>query len=151
MEYIPVVALTLAAFCLILYIVGKFNNVRLRQKSALKQRQSTIHNIVKSLLPTNEEVIQNIIMNRERSKRIKQSKQNYIPQSIRVTVIDNKAYWIQDNTFYETFVTENGEIDQSQAKPVDTTNMEIDEINRLMEIVDDLRKREQNDGGSAGN
>jgi hypothetical protein len=117
----------------------------------LKHRQSTIHNIVRDVLPTNEDIIKNIIMNRERSKQKKQSNQKYSQESIRVIVVEDDAYWIQDNTFYQTKVTEDGEIDQSSAKPVDTTNMSVEEIDRLMKIVDDLRGIGKNDGSSSGN
>jgi hypothetical protein len=90
-------------------------------------------------------------MNRERSPQAKQSNQKYNPERIKVVVINSKAYWIQDNTFYETEITEGGEIDQSLAKPVDTTNMDIEEIDKLMKIVDDLRSVENNDGSDTGN
>jgi len=153
MEYILPIGLTLTVLCSIIYIVSKItsNKVRRESMSKLKHRQSTIHNIVQSILPTNEEIIKSIIINRERSKQKKQSGQSYNPESIKVVVIENKAYWIQNNTFYETIVTDDGEIDQSLAKPVDTTNMDVEEIDRLMKIVDDLRSAERNDGGSTGN
>jgi protein-tyrosine phosphatase len=153
MEYGIVIGLTSIVFCFIIYIVVKINNALIKQKSLseLKHRQSTLHNAVKLILPTNEEIIKSIIMNREKSKQVKQSGQNYNSEKIKVVVIDNKAYWIQNNTFYNTIITEDGEIDQSLAKPVDTTNMEIEEIDRLMKIVDDLRGIEKNDGSGTGN
>lgn len=152
-KYISYIGLTTILLCSIIYIVVKIttNIVIKNNMPKLKHRQSTIHNIVRDVLPTNEDIIKNIIMNRERSKQKKQSNQKYSQESIRVIVVEDDAYWIQDNTFYQTKVTEDGEIDQSSAKPVDTTNMSVEEIDRLMKIVDDLRGIGKNDGSSSGN
>lgn len=152
-KYILYIGLTTILLCSIIYIVVKIttNIVVKNNMPKLKHRQSTIHNIVRDVLPTNEDIIKNIIMNRERSKQKKQSNQKYSQESIRVIVVEDDAYWIQDNTFYQTKVTEDGEIDQSSAKPVDTTNMSVEEIDRLMKIVDDLRGIGKNDGSSSGN
>jgi len=152
-KYISYIGLTTILICSIIYIVGKIiANIMLKNvMPKLKHRQSTIHNIVKNVLPTNEEIIKNIIMNREKSKQTKQSMQKYNAESIKVIIIENKAYWIQDNTFYETVLTENGEIDQSCAKPVDTSNLDVEAVDRLMKIVDDLRGINKNDGSGTGN
>ena len=152
-KYILYIGLTTILLCSIIYIVVKIttNIVIKNNMPKLKHRQSTIHNIVRDVLPTNEDIIRNIIMNRERSKQKKQSNQKYSQESIKVIVVEDDAYWIQDNTFYQTKVTEDGEIDQSSAKPVDTTNMSVEEIDRLMKIVDDLRGIGKNDGSSSGN
>jgi hypothetical protein len=48
-------------------------------------------------------------------------------------------------------ITDSGEINQSLAKPVDTSNMDTEEIDKLMKIVDDLRSVEDNDGSDTGN
>jgi ABC-type siderophore export system fused ATPase/permease subunit len=134
-KYILYMGLTTILLCTIIYIVVKIttNIVIKSNMPKLKHRQSTIHNIVRDVLPTNEDIIKNIIMNRERSKQKKQSNQKYSQES------------------YQTKVTEDGEIDQSSAKPVDTTNMSVEEIDRLMKIVDDLRGIGKNDGSSSGN
>ncbi len=153
MEYIIPLVLTMFVLSSIIYIVVKITNRGIRQVDGLdlKHRQSTIHNIVRSVLPTNEEIIANIIRQKRRSSRTKQSRQKYNPDQIKVLVVGDKAYWIQNNTFYETDVDDNGEIDQASSKPVDTTNLNDDEINMLMEIVDELGRVEKNDGGSSGN
>jgi hypothetical protein len=153
MEYIIPLVLTMSVLSSIIYIVVKITDRGIKQVDGLdlKHRQSTIHNIVRSVLPTNEEIIANIIRQKRRSSQTKQSKQKYNPDQIKVLVVGDKAYWIQDNTFYETNVDDNGEIDQASSKPVDTTNLNDDEINMLMEIVDELGRVENNDGGSSGN
>jgi hypothetical protein len=153
MEYFVVIGLTSIVFSFILYVAVKIKKVLTKGKSfgGIRHRQSTLHNAVRLILPTNEDIIKNIIMNRERSPQTKQSNQKYNPERIKVVVIDSKAYWIQDNTFYETTITDSGEINQSLAKPVDTTNMDTEEIDKLMKIVDDLRSVENNDGSDTGN
>jgi hypothetical protein len=153
MEYFVAIGLTSIVLSFIIYVTVKINKVLTKGKTfgGIRHRQSTLHNAVRLILPTNEDIIKNIIMNRERSPQAKQSNQKYNPERIKVVVINSKAYWIQDNTFYETEITEGGEIDQSLAKPVDTTNMDIEEIDKLMKIVDDLRSVENNDGSDTGN
>ncbi len=148
-----VVGLTSIVFCFIIYVRVKINKILTKDKTfgGIRHRQSTLHNAVKLILPTNEDIIKNIIMNKERSPQTKQSNQKYNPERIKVVVISNKAYWIQDNKFYETTVTDSGEIDQSLAKPVNTDNMDTGEIDKLMKIVDDLRSIEDNDGSDTGN
>ena len=152
-KYISYVGLTTILTCSIIYIVGKITNNAMSKNvmPKLKQRQSTVHSIVKDVLPTNQEIIKNIIGNREKLKQTKQSMQNYNAESIKVIVIENKAYWIQDNTFYETVLTEDGEIDQSFAKPVDTSNLDVEAVNGLMKIVDSLRSTDKNDGSGTSN
>lgn len=152
-KYISYVGLTIILTCSIIYIVGKITNNAMSKNvmPKLKQRQSTVHSIVKDVLPTNQEIIKNIIGNREKLKQTKQSMQNYNAESIKVIVIENKAYWIQDNTFYETVLTEDGEIDQSFAKPVDTSNLDVEAVNGLMKIVDSLRSTDKNDGSGTSN
>jgi hypothetical protein len=152
MEYFVAIGLTSIVFSFIIYIGIKINKVLTKEKTfgGIRHRQSTLHNAVRLILPTNEDIIKNIIMNRERSPQAKQSNQKYNPERIKVVVINNKAYWIQDNAFYETIITDSGEINQSLAKPVDTSNMDTEEIDKLMKIVDDLRSVEDNDGSNTG-
>lgn len=153
MEYITPLVLTTIITCSIIYILIKLSggvNDSARMLD-LKHRQSTIHNIVQSVLPTNEEIIQNIIKKKRKTSTNKQSRQKYNPEQIKVLVVENKAYWIQDNTFYETYITDDGEIDQASSRPVDTTNLGDEDVDRLMKIVDELRSVEKDDDGSSGN
>jgi hypothetical protein len=59
------------------------------------------------------------------------------------------AYWIQENAFYQTEITEDGEINSSNAKPIDTSNLSENDLNHLLRILDDLRSDEGNDGRSS--
>ena len=79
----------------------------------------------------------------------KQSRQKYNPKKIKVVVVDDSAYWIQNNTFYKSIISEDGEIDQNLAIPIDTTGMQNEEIEKLMRILDDLRGEDNAGSGSS--
>jgi hypothetical protein len=146
--------LTIWLFVSIIYILVKTKillNESKASPSKFKGRQSTIHEIIQNFLPSNEDFIRVLIAQKRNTHPSQQSRQKYRSDKIKVVVVGDRAYWIQDNTFYQTVVTEDGEIDQSLAIPVDTTNMIQDDIDRLMLIVDDLRRVEEDDGSSSGN
>lgn len=152
-EYWPAV-LTIWLLASIIYILVKTKILLNESKSSLskfKGRQSTIHEIIQNFLPSNEDFIKVLIAQKKGVHPSQQSRQKYRSDKIKVVVVGDRAYWIQNNTFYQTVVTEDGEIDQSLAIPVDTTNMIQDDIDRLMLIVDDLRRVEEDDGSSSGN
>jgi hypothetical protein len=69
---------------------------------------------------------------------------------IKIIVIDNKAYWVKDNVFYSAD-TDNGDIVSPTAEPVDISTMSKKDIDKMLFILDNLRKGIQNDSGSSGN
>jgi hypothetical protein len=145
-------ALTTGAIAFIIYILVK-TNILFKQKNkrlySVKGRQTTIHELIQGFLPTNEDFIRVLIAKkRGMHPSQNQSRQRYNPDKIKVVVVGDRAYWVQDHVFYQTVVTEDGEIDQSLAIPVDTTNMNQEDIDRLLHIVDDLRSTEEDDGNS---
>ena len=111
----------------------------------VKFRQSTIHGFVRRYMPTNGEI--NELIQTGKSVRSHPSNDK---NRVKVIVVDNTAYWIHDNQFYTSSVKEDGEIDLDAAVPVTADNMSEEEINVLMNIVDDLRRKED-DGSSSGN
>jgi hypothetical protein len=140
-------ALTMWAFSSIIYILIKIK-ILLNQKKLYflktKGRQSTIHELVRNFLPTNEDFIKILIARKGyQNHPSKQSNQKYQKDKIKVVVIEDKAYWVQDNTFYETIVTEDGNIDQSLAKPINIDEMKKEDVERLMLILDDLKREDQ--------
>lgn len=74
---------------------------------------------------------------------------NDIPQSqldrirknsiVRVAIIGEKAYWVHDNTFYETDIID-GYIDNENAKPVDAFKLSDKEFVKLLMILDNISK-----------
>jgi hypothetical protein len=68
---------------------------------------------------------------------------------IKIIVIDNKAYWVKDNVFYFA-ETDSGDIIDVTAKPVDISSMSKQDIDKMLFILDNLRKGKKDDSGSSG-
>lgn len=64
---------------------------------------------------------------------------DFDPELINVAIIEGKAYWIYNNTFYEADIVDDV-IDKESSKPVDTMNMPIYELNKMLFIVDHLNE-----------
>ena len=104
-----------------------------------KYRQRTLHLNLKEFLPSNEQIKK---IARAMRDHPTQSRQKYSEERIKVVVVDQTAYWVQDNKFYETNITDDGEIDAANAKLVDTVNSSPEDLEKLLRILDDLRKGE---------
>ena len=76
----------------------------------------------------------------------KRSKQN----SIETIVLDNIAYWIKDNIFYMS-ETINNVPNINTAKPVDIENMPKKELDKMLFILDNLRRGDLDDRSDSGN
>jgi len=147
-----ITALTIWLFVSIIYIMVKTKALMHKNKikvSKIKGRQSVIHELVQNFLPSNEDFIRVLIARQQKEYVPKQSRQKYNPKKIKVVVVDDSAYWIQNNTFYKSIISEDGEIDQNLAIPIDTTGMQNEEIEKLMRILDDLRGEDNAGSGSS--
>jgi hypothetical protein len=60
---------------------------------------------------------------------------------IRVAVYDEKAYWVYENVFYESDVTR--EPDFTTARPIDTMSMSPKQLNKLLNILDELENKNE--------
>ena len=60
--------------------------------------------------------------------------------TIKVAITDDKAYWVYDNTFYESDVVD-GHIDNENARPVDAHNLSSKELTDLLIILDGINKK----------
>lgn len=149
MTYIAL-GLTIVFNSYILYIIGKDKRHSVNKKLILdiEFRQSFIHEMIRPFLPSNKDII-NTIRNQE--VNLPQSKQRYSEDSIKVIVVDDIAYWIQDDKFYCTPLDEDGEVDSRSALPVDTTAMTEEELAVILKVVDELRGFTKNDDSSSGN
>ncbi len=56
---------------------------------------------------------------------------------IRVAIIGKKAYWVHENTFYETNII-NGNIDNDGAKAIDAHSLSDKELFKLLKILDNI-------------
>ena len=58
---------------------------------------------------------------------------------ISVAFMDDKAYWVLDNTFYQADIID-GVIDKESSKPVDAYNMSFGDMNKMLFILDHLNE-----------
>ncbi len=138
MEYIIIIGLTLAVFCSIIIITTK------KEKKSFNKtvyRQSDMHNILKDFF------FKDIDNNKVITSQSKIWKEK---QSTKVVILDQKAYWISNNTFYVGEAV-NGKIKPETGEPLDTSNMSKREIDKMLFILDNLKNGKINDSGSAGN
>lgn len=98
---------------------------------SIRYSQSDIHGLIKPLLPTISSSI---------TSMTKRQSVNHINQThMKVIITKGMAYWIKDNTFYTARVLD-GEIDKENAQVVDTMGMDKVELDKMMFIIDQLRK-----------
>lgn len=70
-------------------------------------------------------------------------------QSKKVFVLENNAYWIDENTFYVADMFDDG-IDLSSAKQVDIMSMDKVQLEKMIYIVEQLREGMPNDSWDSG-
>lgn len=58
---------------------------------------------------------------------------------ISVAFVDDKAYWVLDNTFYQADIID-GAIDKESSRPVDASNMSYLDMNKMLFILDHLNE-----------
>jgi len=135
-----VLLICLTLFCVFLLIqIDK--RIRGRSIAKMMYSQSAIHSVIKDFLPK-----QIFEKPRVMSQSLKHTQNNVI----KVIVIDNIAYWVKDNIFY-TAQTNNGDILHETAKPVDISNMSKNELDKMLFILDNLDRGNNNDSSSSGN
>jgi hypothetical protein len=138
MEYFLAIGLTLLAAWSIIRLNGYKVSKTLTD---IKYRQSDIHESIRTLIPKK-------LNNKEKIES--QSAKHAANTMIKIIVIDSKAYWVKDNVFYSAD-TDNGDIVSPTAEPVDISTMSKKDIDKMLFILDNLRKGIQNDSGSSGN
>jgi hypothetical protein len=56
---------------------------------------------------------------------------------IRVAIVENKAYFVHENTFYTASLVD-GEVDRSSASPINAFDMNKKEMKLLLSILDNM-------------
>lgn len=139
MEYIFFGVLTFL-FIVLSFFTWKIYNQTLTNKT-MPHRQSDNHIFLKEFF------------SRETKIKSKQSQLEKRKEKVRVKVIftdDNKAYWVENNIFYVSGVI-NGKPDIKNAKRVETDKMSKSEVDKMLFILDNLRKGDYNERGGSGN
>lgn len=138
MEYVIAIGLTLVVSWSIIElnkykVYRNLNNVRYTQSD----KHQTILNLVPQKLNSKKEIES-------------QSVKHAASTMIKIIVIDNKAYWIKDNIFYSA-EADSGDIVEHTTEPVDVSSMSKKDIDKMLFILDNLRRGKENDSSSAGN
>lgn len=138
MEYLLIIGLTIV----VSWSIIKISNIqRMIFLNKHKYRQSSIHEMVKDVIPKQRF---------DKSKTMTQSQKHIQKNMLRVVITEGKAYWILNNVFY-TANAINGRVDESTIKPLDIENMSTKELDKMLSILDDLKQGVgPNDSGSTG-
>jgi hypothetical protein len=137
MEYVLAVSLTLIGTWSIIILS---RNKLSKSLKNIAYRQSDIHERIKDFIP---EIVNN-------KKTIESQSQKHAASTmIKIIVIDDKAYWVKDNIFYYA-KTHNGDIVSETTEPVDVSLMSKDDIEKMLFILDNLRKGKEYDSGGTG-
>ena len=139
MEYLITAVLT---FALSWFIISIGKRGRIKKFGTISYSQSAIHERVKYFIPTHLY---------EKPQVVTQSMKHVEKHMIKVIVIDNKAYWVKDNIFYVA-ETQQGNVVPETARPVDTSEMSKEDIDKMLFILDNLdRGKNSDDSGSSRN
>jgi len=87
------------------------------------------------------------------SRRLKtktQSREHFNKNNFKVIIVDNQAYWIKDNIFYQAPMIDQS-IDKESAQQVDTTDMNKVQLDQMLFILDKLREGINDDSRGSGN
>lgn len=63
--------------------------------------------------------------------------ENEEEEAVSVAFLEDKAYWVIDNTFYEADIID-GEVDRETSKPIDAFQMTNLEMMKMLFILDNL-------------
>lgn len=102
-----------------------------------KQKKKTIDNLVALLSnSTIEELMRIPQMNVKKKPSQMTSLMN--KDKVDIAVVNDKAYWVKNNSLYTSQLKEDGEIDIENAEIVDVFSLSNKEIGKLLKIIDSL-------------
>lgn len=107
----------------------------------LRYSQSHIHSLVSDMIPPEK---------KKPRKRNTQSRVHDQKNSIKVIIMDNNAYWIRENAFYTADMQIDGTINKDTTRRVDTGSMNKVQLDKMLFIIDQLKKEEDDDSRSSG-
>jgi hypothetical protein len=58
---------------------------------------------------------------------------------VSIAIIDDTAYWVVDNTFYQAEVV-NGHVDGDTSRPIDAFELSRSDLDKMMYILDNLKE-----------
>ena len=131
------------ATLIVLFVAYKvFQNTDGLNPITIRHTQSSLYELLKPVLPFLEIIIETTLVTQATKHRNK--------DMVKIVMIDDQAYWIENNSFYVADITEEG-IDTESTKTVDTMGMDDVELDKIMFIVEKLNEGKNNDSRSSGN
>ena len=115
----------------VVFAIIKSNKKRKLNIKSIRFSQSSLHVIIKDLLPTNSELKKKVLSQSRLLDREKNIRIVYTP--------DNKAYWVKNNIFYCANIVD-GTFDPSTGKPIETEHLSKKQLEELLFILDNLNK-----------
>lgn len=112
-----------------------------KKRGVPRYSQSHIHMLMLPLLPE---------IKKYKKRMITQSSKHEERTNIKVVILENKAYFVKNGTFYCAEMNGN-KIDTASATLVDTIGMDKVQLDKMLFIMDQLRDGKQNDSGYTGN
>jgi hypothetical protein len=135
MEYVVPLALAFLVSILVIWLISNKGKVSL---NSIRFSQSELHGLVKNYIVTEVE------------EKTSQLQKHLSKNAIRIMTVDDSAYWIANNIFYMAEL-KNGMPDFNNAVPVDTINMSKTDLDKMMFILDNLRRGIKDDSDSSRN
>lgn len=125
MEYVIFIILTFLSIWSIIRITKRGVSKRIDK---VMFTQSVMHCMLISYSPNRQLNKQKIVS--QLDKHIKKA-------AVKIIVTNGKAYWVSDNIFYVAEISD-GNIVSDTAQQVDTLNMSKEELDKMIEILDNL-------------
>lgn len=97
---------------------------------------STKYNHKEPLMNSPQETMSNDV-NQDGQRRLTQLEKIIQKNTVKVAIVGDKAYWVQENTFYESSVV-NGSIDPETTRAVDAHKLSKKQLSNLLEILDEI-------------
>jgi hypothetical protein len=130
---------------LIMYLFFKIDNYKnITQEPKIKPlrySQSHIHYLVSDFIPKNSFRTKN-----KKTQSMMHEKNN----TIKVIIMDNNAYWVRNNAFYMADMCVDGTVDKDTTRTVDIHTMSRVQLDKMLFIIDQLKKEEDDDSRSSG-
>lgn len=131
--------LTVAVTYSIIKVMAIRNN---KMFSKTLYRQSDIHNVLNKIYPLRQASLE------KKEKPYCKFRDNAL-DTVRVIILDDKAYWIFNNTFYIA-QTDDGNVLPETAEPINTSVLSKEEVKKMLSILDSLISGGSNDSGGSG-
>lgn len=96
-------------------------------------------------------MVGHLILNIPEQKPLKtQATDHFDKAHVRVVLLENMAYWIQDSELLCAEIID-GQVDSNSTKKVDTMALDDVELNKVILVVEKLTEGKTNDSGYSGN